>query len=132
MTPTATVTETVEEEIVTAVVHETYQTKTDDNMTPPFYFEEEISDEAVIAHALSLSVIYPVEARSVTNVVNRGYHPEDNAVAPYTAQINQWNWLDQERNVTLQIPRASLPAEYGDAEIIAYGRQVGKLLPLDS
>ena len=123
---TATVTAITSDLIVTATVYETFRARSDDNMSGPYAFATEPTDAEVIAYALGQSVIYPTNARDVTEVTNR---QTIEAELPYTAQIRQFNWQDLDRTVELRIPASELPADYTNDDVIAWGRANGKLLP---
>ena len=130
MTPaiplTATVTETVEQEIVFATVHEVFQSRTDDVTHPPYYFDHEPTLEEVVAFGFTQGTLYPLESRDGTEITHR-FYDENQPATPYAAQLRQWNWQNLERDVTLQIPRSELPGPYTPEDIIAWGRAAGKL-----
>lgn len=127
----ATVTSITTDQVVTALIFEQFRVRQDDQMTGPFYFAEEPTDEAVIAFALTQGVIYPLEAREVTEVTNKIYNDTDSPDAPWSRQVRQFTWSAQERTVTVSIPRGELGPDYTDADVIAWGRATGKLLPVD-
>lgn len=128
----AIVTSITADQVVNALILEQFRVRVDDQMAGPFYFAgDEPTDEAVIAFALTQGVIYPLEAREVTEVTNKIYNDTDSPDAPWSRQVRQFTWSAQERTVSLSIPRGELPQDYTDAEVIAWGRAAGKLLPVD-
>ena len=77
-----------------------------------------------IANALANSEIYPPASRAFT-VVN----PRNGNNDCWGADFVQGNLEDRERTVSLEIPIGDLPTTYTGADVIAWGKAAGKLLP---
>lgn len=107
-------------DIITATVKETIRLRCEESGASGQVFDTEPTPQEVADRFLAKGLIYPYDQKHETHaqaILEDG---------KWHGSVYQWNWTNAVREVTLRIPRDQLPAEYTDADVIAWGKELGK------